>query len=69
MRTHTWLGRRGIRVHGVCMGVLDMREKNLYLADLVGERHGRLLLGVVYCSSSRAQVRPLTCRPSKLAYV
>ena len=56
MRTYTWLNRRGVRIRGICMGVLDIDTRGIYLVDMVGERRGRVVLVVLYCSPGRAQV-------------
>ena len=45
-----------VLVVGICMGVLDIDTRGIYLVDMVGERRGRVVLVVLYCSPGRAQV-------------
>lgn len=69
VRTYTWLNRRGVRIHGICKGVLDLDTRGLYIVDMVGERRGRVVLVILYCSPGRAQVAGISLafqHPSKL---
>ena len=48
-----WLERRGVRVHCTSVGLLQPARRRLWVADVVGERAGRLVMAATYYSRRR----------------
>lgn len=48
-----WLQRRGVRVHCTHVGMLQPPRRRLWVADIVGERAGRLVLAATYYTRRR----------------
>jgi hypothetical protein len=48
-----WLERRGVRVHCTHLGLLQPQRRRLWVADVVGERAGRLVMAATYYSRRR----------------
>jgi hypothetical protein len=48
-----WLERRGVRVHCTSVGLLQPPQRRLWVADVVGERAGRLVMAATYYSRRR----------------
>jgi len=48
-----WLQRRGVRVHCTNVGMLQPEQKRLWVADITGERSGRIVIAATYYSRRR----------------
>lgn len=48
-----WLRRRGVEIQCSAMGLICPRSRRLWVADIVGERRGRVVLAAAYFSPRR----------------
>jgi hypothetical protein len=53
MLASRWLERRGVRVHCTNVGLLQRQAHRLWVADIAGERAGRLVIAATYYSRRR----------------